>query len=175
MSQPNPPYVEPATAFRRRRKLVKPGIQLRLGAIFAGLTFLCLLLQWLLFSALLAGEADSMPVGSEYLLDLVPSLLFRSLAFSVLLALPLTLLAGVHATFRITGPIHRFEVYLRAVADGTQHGPCKIRKGDALGELCELINEATEPVRRRGVADRVDEAEARDAGVPPGTDESAAA
>jgi hypothetical protein len=137
---------------RRRQKLIKPGIQLRLSAIFAGVSVLCLLIQWLLFSSLLAGAARDLPVGSEYLLDVVPSLLYRALGFSLLVALPLTLLAGVHATFGITGPIYRFESYLKEVIRGTQLGPCKIRKGDALGELCELINQATEPVRKREVA-----------------------
>jgi len=134
---------------RRRQMLIKPGIQLRLSGIFAGITVLCLLLQWLLFSSMLSNAAASLPVGGEFLLDLMPSLLLRSVLFSFGIALPLTVLAGVHATFRITGPIHRFESYLGEVIRGTQLGPCKIRKGDALGELCGLINEATEPVRRR--------------------------
>lgn len=154
VSLPTPLGTKPST--RRRLKLIKPGIQLRLAAIFAGLSLVCLLVQWLLFSALLTSAADRMPVGSEYLLDLVPELLNRSLLFSVLIALPLTLLAGVHSTFRITGPIHRFETYLREVIRGTQLGPCKIREGDALGELCSLINEATEPVRRREASHAVE-------------------
>lgn len=142
---------------RRRRMLIKPGIQLRLGAIFAGLSILCLLIQFLLFTSLLSNAASRMPVGGDYLLDLIPGLLYRSLFMSVLVALPLTLLAGIYATFGITGPIYRFESYLREVIHGTQLGACKIRKGDALGELCELINTATEPVRRRQVDARPSE------------------
>lgn len=147
-SMPETP-VKPAA--RRRQMLIKPGIQLRLGAIFAGLSSLCLLIQFLLFTSLLSNAASRMPVGGDYLLDLFPSLLYRSLFLSVAIALPLTMLAGIYATFGITGPIHRFESYLREVIRGTQLGACKIRKGDALGELCELINSATEPVRRRQV------------------------
>jgi hypothetical protein len=143
------PEADTDTPIRRRQKLIKPGIQLRLGAIFAGVSVMCLMLQWLLFSALLASAAKDVPVGSEYLLDLIPTLLYRSMAFSLLVALPLTLIAGVHATFGITGPIYRFESYLQGVIAGKQLGPCKIRKGDSLDELCDLINRATEPVRRR--------------------------
>lgn len=143
------PAPQPQTL--RTRKLVKTGIQLRMSAIFAGLTVVCLLTQWLLLSSMLANAANEMPVGGEYLLDLIPSLLGRALLFSVLLALPMTLAVGILETFRITGPIYRFETYLKEVVRGTQLGPCKIRKGDALGELCGLINEATEPVRRRQV------------------------
>ena len=141
---------EPQTK-RRRQKLIKPGIQLRLSGIFAGVLMMCLLLQWLLFSAMLSNAAQEMPVGGEYLVDLMPSLLLRSVLFSFLVALPLTMAIGVLATFRITGPIHRFEMYLREVIRGKQLGPCKIREGDALGELCDLINKATEPVRRHDV------------------------
>lgn len=143
---------------RRTRKLIKPGIQLRLAGIFAGLTVLCLLLQWLTFSSLLANAASAMPVGGDYLADLVPGLLFRSLLISMALALPLTLLVGVHVTHRLTGPIYRFESYLREVANGTQLGPCKIREGDDFAELCAQINAATEPVRRRTVRPEHDSA-----------------
>jgi len=156
---PTTAAAEPALPNRRTRKLIKRGIQLRLAVLFAGLSTVCLLTQWLLFSAMLSNSAHKMPVGGDYLLDLIPSLLYRSLAFSVLIALPLTLLVGVQATFRITGPIYRFESYLKEVIRGTQLGPCKIREGDALPELCELINQATEPVRRRSL-------EAQPAGKP---------
>jgi hypothetical protein len=134
---------------RRRRKLVKPGIQLALSGVFAGVSILSLLLQALLFSSLLTSTADRMPVGGNYLIDLMPTLLLRSVLFSLGIVLPLTLAVGVLATFRIAGPVHRFEAFLRAVIQGVQLGPCKIRKGDAFGDLCELINEATEPLRRR--------------------------
>jgi hypothetical protein len=69
--------------------------------------------------------------------------------FSFGIVLPLTIAVGVLATFRIVGPIYRFETYLRGVLRGDQLGPCKIRKGDAFGEMCTLINEVTEPARRR--------------------------
>ena len=150
-ARPAPADPESAQPNRRSRTLIKRGIQLRLAGLFAGLSVVCLLTQWLLFSSLLANSAHKMPVGGEYLLDIVPSLLYRSLFFSVLIALPLTLVVGVQATFRISGPIYRFESYLKEVIRGTQLGPCKIRQGDLLPELCELINQATEPVRRRAV------------------------
>jgi len=140
--------------FRRKQKLVKPELQLRLSAIFAGTSVLCLGLQWLLFSSILSNAANQMPVGGEYLIDLMPGLLVRSVIFSLGVVLPLTLLVGIQATFRFMGPIHRFENYLREVIQGTQLGPCKIRKGDAFGELCELITQATEPVRRHEVPQR---------------------
>jgi hypothetical protein len=137
------------TSHKRRRKLIKPGVQLALSGIFAGVSILSLLLQALLFSSILAYTAERMPVGGDYLLDLMPTLLLRSVLFSFGIVLPLTIAIGVLATFRIVGPIHRFEMYLRSVIQGDQLGPCKIRKGDAFGDMCTLINEVTEPLRRR--------------------------
>jgi hypothetical protein len=151
---------------RRRQHLIKPGLQLRLAAIFAGVATLCLLVQWLLFGALLAGAVHDLPVGGEFVLELVPGLLRSALLFSLAIALPLTLLVGVHASSGILGAIHRFESYLRGVVAGTQLGPCKIRKSDGLDELCALINQATEPVRRRELG--------RDPAEPPERDPKAA-
>lgn len=136
---------------RRRRQLVKPRLQLRFGLIFTGLTVMSLTLQGLLFSSMVVDAAEKMPSGGEYLLGLMPGMIARSILFALGVAVPLTVLVGVHATFPVVGPVHRFESYLRGVIDGTQLGPCKIRKGDDLGELCELINRATEPVRQRAV------------------------
>jgi hypothetical protein len=148
--------------FRRRRFLIKPRLQLRLSLIFVGLTLLALTLQGLLFGAMVVRTAEAMPVGGEYLMDLLPGMMLRSILFALGVAVPLTVMAGIRSTFPITGPVHRFESYLREVLAGTQLGPCKIRKGDHLGELCELINRVTEPVRRREVASPGEERAAED-------------
>ena len=143
---------EATQSHKRRRKLVKPGVQLALSGIFAGISIISLLLQALLFSSILAHTAERMPVGGDYLMDLMPDLLLRSVLFSFGIVLPLTIAVGILATFRIVGPIHRFETYLKGVIQGAQLGPCKIRKGDAFWDMCTLINEATEPIRRREAA-----------------------
>lgn len=152
-TEPETAAVAGQPSFRRRRQLIKPRLQLRFGLIFTGLTILSLTLQGLLFSSMVVGVAERMPAGGEYLLELLPGMMVRSVLFSLAIAVPLTVLVGVHSTFPIIGPVHRFETYLRGVIEGTQLGPCKIRQGDDLGELCDLITEATEPVRRR-VVDR---------------------
>ncbi len=149
VTSPEPQQQPAVQVHKRRRKLIKPGIQLALSGLFAGISILSLLLQALLFSSLLTQTAERMPVGGTYLLDMMPTLLLRSVLFSIGIVFPLTIAVGVLATFRIAGPIYRFETYLKGVIRGDQLGPCKIRKGDALTDLCELINDATAPVRRR--------------------------
>ena len=71
------------------------------------------------------------------------------LAVSFGMLLPLTIAIGILVTFRIAGPLYRFERFLELVIRGEQVGPCKLRNGDELQDLCDLINEATRPLRMR--------------------------
>ena len=61
--------------------------------------------------------------------------------------LPLTFLVGVLTTFRIAGPVYRFEQFLAAVRRGERPSDFHLRKGDELTDLAALINEATGPLR----------------------------
>lgn len=138
---------------KRRRKLIKGKLQLSLAAIFAGLSTLALLLQALAFGAMLANAANTMPVGGDYLLDMMPTVLGWSVVFSLGVVVPLTVAVGITTSFRLVGPVHRFEEFLREVIRGRQAGPCKIREKDAFSDLCGLINQATEPLRHRTATD----------------------
>jgi hypothetical protein len=87
-------------------------------------------------------------------MSVLPGILIEVLAMSFAFLLPMTLCAGILSTFRIAGPIYRFEQYLKQVARGEVTDPCRIRDGDELWDLCDLINEATAPLRHKaaGVA-----------------------
>jgi hypothetical protein len=61
-SEPREPRGTEA-ATRRRQKLIKPGIQLRLSGVFAGLSILCLVIQWLLLNRRF--EPERATEGSE--------------------------------------------------------------------------------------------------------------
>ena len=54
---------------------------------------------------------------------------------------------GVLFTFRIAGPVYRFEQFLSAVVRGERPRDFRLRKGDQLTELAALINDATRPLR----------------------------
>ncbi len=135
--------------FKRRRKLIKRGLQLRLTGLLAGISLLCFGLQLLMVQLALSDAANALPSGNAALQGAIPGILWRTLLMSVLVFLPLIALVGVSATFRIAGPVYRFEQHLRSVAAGEQTGPCKIREGDELHELCDAINNAIEPLRAR--------------------------
>ena len=131
----------------RRKKLIKPRLQLRLTGIFVGLTALSLLLQFVLFTNVLNETAVGLPNDGPIVLQAINRITFEVLAVSFLLFLPLTLSVGVLCTFRIAGPVYRFEQFLGAVIRGERPPDFRLRKGDHLTELAALINDATRPLR----------------------------
>jgi hypothetical protein len=126
----------------RKRKLVKPRLQLKLILTFLSMGVLAAILQAALMGNALAepvtpGSAEA--VISEGLYQLVWANLFTTLAALV----PVSLIIGTIVTFRLAGPIYRFESFLRGVLAGTHPEPCRLRKGDEMLELRDLLNEVT--------------------------------
>lgn len=149
---------QPEMPYRRRIKLIKPRLQMKLVGVFVGLSALGFLLQSLHVGLRLSELAASLPEGGSYLMAVMPELPLEILLVSFGMLLPLTVAVGILVTFRIAGPVYRFEKYLEAVIRGEETGPCRIRKGDEFHELCELINQATASVRelRSKEAERID-------------------
>ena len=135
--------------YRRRIKLIKPKLQMKLVGVFVGLSALGFLLQSLHVGLRLSELAATVPEGGAYLMSVMPELPLEILLVSFGMLLPLTVAVGILVTFRIAGPVYRFEKYLKAVIRGEESGPCRIRKGDEFQELCELINEATASMREQ--------------------------
>lgn len=148
--------------YKRRVKLIKPSLQLKLVGTFVGMTALTLLLQYLLVTAHLTDAATRMPDGGSQLMALLPEMLTKVLLLSFLVVLPLMFCVGVLTTFRIAGPVYRFEQYLGSVTRGEEVGPCRLRKGDELWDLCDRINEATAALRHTALPDDADEPEANE-------------
>jgi methyl-accepting chemotaxis protein len=136
--------------FRRSRKLIQPGLQLRLIGSFVGLAAIALLGQFLLLGYRLTSAASNMEGSGGELAAEVPRVMLEGLTFSLIVLLPVTFAFGILLTFRIAGPIYNFERFLKSVSRGEQLTPCKIRDGDELQNLCDAINEATEPLRQNG-------------------------
>jgi hypothetical protein len=141
---------------RRRIKLIKPRLQLRLVAVFVGVSAIGFLMQSLHVGMRLSELAASVPEGGPYLMAVMPELPLEILLFSFGMLLPLTVAVGILVTFRLAGPLYRFEQYLKGVISGEEVGPCRIRRGDELQELCDLINQATESVRLRNANQRAE-------------------
>jgi hypothetical protein len=132
---------------RRRKKLIEPRLQLRFSLAFLATSFALVLVQAIVLTFLLQRVADQMPNDGMLLRAGLARILLASFAVTFLLLAPLSLAVGIRTTFPVVGPIYRFRVYLRELIDDKRPGPCRIRKGDELQDLCELLNEATAPLR----------------------------
>ena len=135
---------------KRRIKLILPRLQLRLTLALLGFAVLGFCVQFLLVLSGLPELASRLPSDSQPMLEGMQRLLLDSLVVSVLVFAPILTWGGVLTTFRIAGPIYRFQTFLGEVARGERPADCKIRKKDQLHELCELLNEATAPLRLPG-------------------------
>src|SRR6187549_1454336 len=137
---------------RRKQKLINPRLQLRLVAIFLCAAGLAVQVEAILIAVTLARLSRTLTNDGPELLEQLPEFVRTNLLLTFLLLTPLMLGVGIVATFRIAGPLHHFEQFLRAVRDGQQVAPCQIRKGDELQTMCTLLNEVTAPLRERAAA-----------------------
>ena len=126
----------------RKQRLIKPGLQLRFGFIFLATSVGAVLIHAFLLNWTLTQVSHKLPNDESILLAQWPGVFSKDIIFAIGLMLPMTLVIGVLSTFPIAGAIYRIESHLRDVIRGTNVGPCKLRKGDQLQELCGLMNQA---------------------------------
>jgi len=135
--------------YKRRIKLIKPSLQLKLTFVFVGLSAMALLLQFVLLANSLSQLALLLPNDGMLLVDKMAPMLFGALATSFVVFLPIVFAVGVLTTFRIAGPLYRFEMFMNQVIRGEKPGDCRIRKGDQLQDFCVVLNEVTRPLREQ--------------------------
>lgn len=135
--------------YSRKKKLINPRLQLRLVAIFLCAAGLAVQVEAVLIALTLSRLSRELPNDGAVLLELLPEFVRTNLVLTFLLLTPLMIGVGIVATFKIAGPLYRFEQFLRAVRDGQQTEPCRLRKGDELQHICTLLNEVTAPLRER--------------------------
>lgn len=140
--------------YKRRIKLIQPRLQLKLTGWFLSVTVIGLLLQYILFGYFLTQLALQLPGQGAYLVAQADGMLMKALGLTFLLVLPLTLAVGILVTFRVAGPVYRFEQHLGSIARGEDPGTCRIRKGDELQGLCDHINAAVGTLRAGGAPAR---------------------
>lgn len=136
--------------YQRRKKLIQPRLQIRLILAFLGVALLALMLQFILFASTIATLAADLPQEGEILIERIPGYTVAVLFISVGVLLPLIFFVGILTTFRIAGPLYRFEQHLKAIARGEDPGVCRIRKGDELQDFCRTFNAALDRVRADG-------------------------
>ena len=146
-----------ARTYRRRRKLVKPGLQLKSTLVFLATGCIGVLVQTIVLFNVLTDVAHEVPNDGAYVLSVVPRMLTMSTLVTFALLIPLTLSVGIMATFRFAGPLYRMEQFLKQVVAGEQPDDCRLREVDELQDFCELLNQATAAARRPADEDDADE------------------
>ena len=129
------------TFFTRKKKLVQSRLQVRMTTAFFVLSALGLCLQAFLVKRAIEAAAVNVE-GAAPLLEELPTLLWTNLLLTLCAVIPVIAMVGIFLTHRVAGPASRLESYLRDWIAGKWDGPCQLRKGDDLHELCELVNEA---------------------------------
>jgi hypothetical protein len=133
----------------RRIKLINVPLQMKLTFIFVGMAAVSLLLQVLLFTKCLGDVAAMLPHDGAIFWAQMRSVFLGVFLTSTLAFLPLIFLIGVLTTFRIAGPLYRLETYLSSIVRGEEPSGLKLRQGDELQKLAELLNQALEVTRAR--------------------------
>lgn len=133
--------------YRRTRYLIKPRLQMMFVLVFLSTASLYVLLQAILLNLTMQRVSQELPTGSEAVMPHVLSALRTNLFLTFAILIPVSLSIGIVVTFRVAGPVHRFETYLKQILSGERPGPCRLRDADELQELCSLINQVTEPLR----------------------------
>ncbi len=136
-------------AFRRRNLLIKKGLQLR----YIGLIFIALILTsmvtgytvfatgWTLFSQKLASVY---PQGRLlHVLRGINMALIRNL----ILVSPIIFILGLLFSHKIAGPLYRIEKAIDEISKGSIGLKIKLRRGDELKDLAEVVNTLTENLR----------------------------
>jgi hypothetical protein len=130
---------------RRGSFIPQPSLQLKMIGTFVALSAIAFLLQGLMLCDEFANTASSSAGDAQVAGAFGLQLAGRMQVFLVCLALVVAV--GIAATFRWAGPVWRFEQYLDAIAADRACGPCRIRRGDELQQLCERINAAIVALR----------------------------
>jgi hypothetical protein len=131
----------------RKKKLIKPGIQLKVAGVFMGIALGATLVQAFTFNRTMLKVARLLPHDQEIFEQIWPGLFRSSVLLTALVIVLATYCVGVALTHKLFGPIYRFEQYLRSLKSGGATRPCTLRQGDYLQEFCGLLNDATAPLR----------------------------
>ena len=123
----------------RIRKLVEPGLQLRLSLVLVSCTWLAALFQVQAVNRALVAAAEGSAQGGDVLAAL-PGIMTRNLLLTLGVVCPLLLVVGVVVSHRIAGAAYRIEQHLRAHLRGEEVGPLRLRRRDELQRLAEVAD-----------------------------------
>lgn len=135
---------------KRKRFLIKKGFQFRyIGIVFALALLASIVTGYTVFATgwTLLGEklANVYPQGRlVYVLKATNMALIRNLLF----VLPIIFVLGLLFSHRIAGPVYRIEKTIYEISKGNLALKIKLRRGDELWDLADIINTMTENLNK---------------------------
>jgi len=146
----------PRPILRRRQYIIKKGLQFRyIGLVFALALIASIVTGWTVFATgwHFLGEklASVYPQGRLiYVLRVTNMALIRNL----LLISPLIFILGLLFSHRIAGPVYRIGKTLEDISRGNLGLKIRLREGDELVDLADMINNLTENFNKTVTLDR---------------------
>ncbi len=139
----------------KRKKYYSEPFQVAYGVWLCGVGVFCFaLMGFLAYVSVYRAVENRVPAALQQdLLNvaLAPSAVFITLEVLVPLVCLLVMLfgLGIVGTHKIAGPIFAIKRHLKRVHDRTARGPLKLRRGDYLHDVSQLMNEVIESSDRR--------------------------
>ena len=146
----------PRPIFRRRKYIIQRGLQFRyIGLVFGLALIASIVTGWTVFATgwYFLGEklASVYPQGRLiYVLRATNLALIRNL----LLVSPLIFILGLLFSHRIAGPVYRISKTLEEITKGNLGLKIKLREGDELVDLADMINNLTDNLNKTMIADK---------------------
>ncbi len=133
----------------RRRYLVDMSVQGRLILVSVLCSFYAVLLVAFLTNQSTRELVEAFMVDPVASHDAIFVMVVRNSLLLMVVLVPSFWVLTLITSWRVAGPLYRIRAFLREVADGTRSEPCRVRKGDKLQDLCDLVNEVTETARAK--------------------------
>lgn len=146
----------PRPIFRRRKYIIQKGLQFRyIGLVFGLALIASIVTGWTVFATgwHFLGEklASVYPQGRLiYVLRATNLALIRNL----LLVSPLIFILGLLFSHRIAGPVYRITKTLEEITRGNLGLKIKLREGDELIDLADMINNLTDKLNKSITSDK---------------------
>mgnify|MGYP003394692249 CR=1 FL=1 len=134
---------------RRRRLIVDRAIQLPF--VKALVLVLCVVTAACLAAVFLAVRItlSTYELANDALIVALLNTVFWLVMVELVVLLPFVIWFGVWVTHKVAGPLVRIQAALAQMSRGDYQVHMRLRKGDRLMDLAELINRLAEEIRRR--------------------------
>ena len=131
----------PPRSNRRRQKFVRKDLQLRIifGSLFVALVVLVMNFQLPIMGMWIMRATSSVWLDAHY--NVMIKLLVASFGTSLLLTVPLAVWMGVVFSFQFCGPIYKIKKFFVELNSGRWDRICRLRKGDDLQDVKDVINQ----------------------------------